>query len=77
MATDSRHLACVFDFVGIEPNPVRDKVRLLGSTAKTCRSRGSYEPAHAPTLTIVRASPSAPGISAALDPFRQRRVIAR
>jgi hypothetical protein len=32
----------------------------LGSIAITWRSRGSYEPVPAPTLTIVRAAPSAP-----------------
>jgi len=37
-----------------------------GSTAVTSRSRGSYAPWPAPTLTIVRASPSAAWISAAI-----------
>src|SRR5580704_290916 len=36
-----------------------------GSTAVTCRSGGSYAPVPAPTLTTVRASPSAAQIRAA------------
>ena len=36
----------------------------LGSTAITWRSSGSYEPAPAPTLTTVRASPRADMIRA-------------
>ena len=36
-----------------------------GSTAVTSRSRGSYEPVPAPTLTTVRASPSAARIGSA------------
>jgi hypothetical protein len=37
-----------------------------GSTAVTSRSDGSYDPVPAPTLTTVRASPSAAQIRAAI-----------
>ena len=37
-----------------------------GSTATTRRSRGSYEPVPAPTLTTLRASPSAAWIAASM-----------
>jgi len=37
-----------------------------GSTAVTVRSTGSYDPAPAPTLSTVRASPSASRMCAAM-----------
>jgi hypothetical protein len=38
----------------------------LGSIGITRRSRGSYDPAPAPTFTTVRASPRAAWMSAAM-----------
>ena len=49
----------VEDTTGAEPDGRWAIMRSDGSTATTSRSRGSYEPAPAPRLTTLTASPRA------------------
>jgi hypothetical protein len=51
---------------GAEPGGRWPRIVALGSTANTQRPAGSYEPAPAPTLITVRASPRAASIRAAI-----------
>ena len=51
---------------GAAPGGRWARITADGSTAVTSRSRGSYAPAPAPTLSTVRASPSAAWMIAAM-----------
>jgi hypothetical protein len=63
---ERQRLGARVDARGRVSRPLRARMTADGSTAVTSRSRGSYEPLPAPTLSTVRAPPSAPWITAAI-----------